>query len=98
MTAPSFELEVDRRLRVDADVDDRDDRRLEARKLGLHLVGAGQQPSFDVEPGLVGHDRVGGLALDARDRHGDARQHGAAVVGDSAADAAVDGLRRARRR
>ena len=80
LTSPSCEREVDRRLRVDADVDSRHDRRLEALQLGPHLVGAGQQPVFDVEPRLVGDDRVGGLALDAGDRDGHARQDGAGCL------------------
>ena len=66
---------------------------LETRELGFDFVVAGNQPVLDVETGFVGDDGIDGLALDAGDRDGDARQRAAARVGDGAADAAIHGLR-----
>ena len=62
VSCAELEHEVDRRLRVDADFDALHDCVLEAGELGLHFVGAGQQPLFDEESGFVGDDGVGGLA------------------------------------
>ena len=60
-----FELEVDRRLRVDADRDAWNDGGLEAGELRLHLVRAGQQPILGVDARLVGHHRIDDVALEA---------------------------------
>jgi hypothetical protein len=85
--------EVHGRLRVDADLHARHQRRPEPFELGAHLVGARQQALHLEEPGLVRHGRVDRLALEAGHRHGHARQHAAAAVDDRAADAAVHRLR-----
>ena len=76
------------------DVDDHrwDHRRLEAGQLRLHLVVARQQALLGEVARLVGHYGVNGLALDAGDGDGDAREDATAFVGDRSTDAAVDRL------
>ena len=93
-----LQREVDLALRVDAHADRGDDRGLETGELGLDLVAAGQQAVLGVEPGVVGHHRVHGLALEAGDRDRGARDGSAGRVDDRPGDAAVDRLCRGGRR
>ena len=68
------------------------DRLLEPGELDLHLVGAGQQPLLDVVASFIGHERVGRLALDARDGHRHSGQQSTRWITHTTCNAAVNCL------